>query len=131
VNAGLRMNNHGRLKIITQDEKGEVIFNIPKGSNRIAFKKVGYQAILPTVYYAELGKEKTITITLKEVTTAILSGKVIQKSFEGVNNAKIIIRKNKKETVFEGYTNSKGEFGPLELSVKPTGYSESRLKMEI
>ncbi|WP_156785881.1 MSCRAMM family protein [Caldisericum exile] len=98
VNASVRMNNHGRLKIIIQDEKGEklsnvtvylvdheyqtdtdkngeITFNIPKGTYRIAFKKAGYQAIPPSVYYVELSKEKTVTITLKELTTAILRGK--------------------------------------------------------
>lgn len=145
VIAGARMNNHGRLKLIVQDENGNklqnvsvylvdyefmgqtdndgtILFNIPKGTYRIAFRKTGYQTIPPTNFLVELGKEKLQTITMKEATTAFLNGKVVDKKSSGVAQATIKIENYKQEVVWSGLTNSEGEFGPLELTVKPNGF---------
>jgi hypothetical protein len=141
TSVGIRMDDHGTLRIRTVDESGaplkgvtafllgydrsdasgddgSLVYSIPKGTYRFAFKKEGYHAVPPTEYTVELGQDRTVTITLREATTAKVAGRLVDKDGNGVAGT-VQIKNGKGEVVASPAVNAEGYFAEVELSVKP------------
>lgn len=144
ASAGIRMDNHGTLRFHVVDETGkalsgaqvfvmgyqrtdktdsagDVVYMIPSGVYRFAFKKSGYHAVSPSEYIVRLGEEIAETVTMREATTANLSGRVVDKRGNGVGGASVSIKDSKDEVVAQPTADANGDFGPIELSTKPSG----------
>ncbi|MDO8847122.1 MAG: carboxypeptidase-like regulatory domain-containing protein [Coriobacteriia bacterium] len=144
ASVGIRLDNHGTLRVhVTDeagvalsgvqtylvgydrsditDENGDLVLEMPYGTYRIAFKKGGYQGLAPVDFEVRLGEETAGTVTMKEATTAQLTGRVIDRLGTGVAGAPVTIANNKGETVASLTTDAEGHFDAGELTVKPSG----------
>lgn len=144
TSVGIRMDNHGTLRVHvtdeagtalsgvntylvgydrsdTTDENGDLVLEMPYGTYRIAFKKGGYQGLAPVEFEVRLGEETDATVTMREATTAQLSGRVIDRLGAGVAGASVTIANNKGETVATLTTDAEGQFDAGELTVKSSG----------
>ncbi len=144
ASVGIRMDNHGTLVVHvtdeagaalpgvqtylvgydrsdTTDENGDLILEMPYGTYRIAFKKSGYQGLAPVEFEVRLGEETAGTVTMRQATTAQLTGRVIDRLGTGVAGAPVTIANNKGETVATLTTDAEGHFDAGALPVKPSG----------
>lgn len=144
TSAGIRMDNHGTLVVHVVDEAGaavpgaesylldfdlseptddagNLILEVPFGTYRIAFKKGGYQGLAPQEFEVLLGKDSEATVTMKEATTARLTGRLIDRLGAGVAGAPVTIANSKGESVATLTTDAEGNFDAGELPVKPSG----------
>jgi hypothetical protein len=103
---------------------GELSWDISAHAYTFSFVKRGYRSIPEREVTVALGQTRTETITMEEVTTAFLGGRVVDKKGAPVAGATVKITNARDEVVAQPVVDAGGSFGPVELLAKPAqGYT--------
>lgn len=98
---------------------GELSWDISARSYSFSFVKRGYRPVPDRQVVVALGEERTETISMEEITTALLGGRVIDKKGAPVSNATVTITNARDEVVASPVVSAGGTFEPVELLAKP------------
>ncbi|HEY5160672.1 MAG TPA: CARDB domain-containing protein [Gaiellaceae bacterium] len=98
---------------------GELSWDISARTYTFSFVKRGYQPVPAQDVEVVLGQERTQTITMHEITTGFLGGRVVDRKGAPVGSATITITNARDEVVARPAVSAGGTFEPVELLAKP------------
>lgn len=98
---------------------GRLSWDISARTYTFSFVKRGYRPVPDRQVVVALGEERTETITMEEITTAFLGGRVIDKKGAPVGSATVTITNSRDEVVASPVVSAGGTFEPVELLAKP------------
>jgi hypothetical protein len=98
---------------------GKLSWDISARTYTFSFVKRGYRPVPDRQVVVTLGEERTETISMEEITTAFLGGRVIDKKGAPVGSATVTITNAHDEVVSRPAVSAGGTFEPVELVAKP------------
>jgi len=98
---------------------GELSWDISARTYTFSFVKRGYRSVPDRQVVVALGEERTETITMEEITTGFLGGRVVDKKGAPVSNATVTITNSRDEVVSSPVVSAAGTFERIELPAKP------------
>ncbi|MBN1192865.1 MAG: carboxypeptidase regulatory-like domain-containing protein [Coriobacteriia bacterium] len=101
-------------------ENGTLTYSLSKGDYAFALQKRGYYAVPLQEATVILGEESSASVTMREATTAFVTGRVTDKYGRPIPGATLVVRNSKNEVVAQPALDAEGRFAELELTAKPS-----------
>ncbi len=98
---------------------GELSWDISARSYTFSFVKRGYESVPAREVEVFLGETRSQTITMREITTGFLGGRVVDKKGAPVSSATVTVTNSRDEVVSSPVVSAAGTFERIELPAKP------------